>query len=243
MPDTFSVPGAPAAFATAAVEQRLELHSLANEKRAYTLGAVKLVRGQRHQVHAHTRHVERDFARGLHRVAVKPNAGLRGNAANLRDRLKRTEFVIRVHHGDQNGFRPQRAPDIIRVHHAIATDRHASDRNAPPLERLAGVQHRVMLDGRGDDMPSRSGCGLRGMPAIPPTTPKIARLSASVPPLVKTISLGRAPIRAATEARARSTAPRALWPNEWTEFGLPYSAEKYGSIAARTSGSTGVVAL
>ena len=171
---------------------------------------------------------------------MKPNASLRGDAANLLDGLEGAELVIGVHHRDQHGFRPQRAPNVVRVNHAIAADGHTSDCNAPPLERLTGVQHRVVLYGCGDDMrePFRPRA-----PGECPATPKMARLSASVPPLVKTISLGRAPMSAATEARARSTAPRALWPKEWTEFGLPYSAEKYGSIAARTSGSTGVVAL
>jgi hypothetical protein len=35
----------------------------------------------------------------------------------------------------------------------------------------------------------------------------------------------------------------AFWPNVWIEAALPNSAEKYGSIASSTSGSTGVVAL
>src|SRR5580704_1066881 len=57
-------------------------------------------------------------------------------------------------------------------------------------------------------------------------TPKMAWLSDSVPPLVKTISWGRAPISAATCSRAVSTAARARWPGVWMEEALAKSAEK-----------------
>ena len=53
------------------------------------------------------------------------------------------------------------------------------------------------------------------------TVPNSARLSASVPPLVNTISLGFAPISAATDSRAASTAARARCPGGWTEPALP----------------------
>src|SRR5579883_1922268 len=73
--------------------------------------------------------------------------------------------------------------------------------------------------------------------------PKIAWLSDSVPPLVKTISWGLAPMSAATRSRAVSTAARACWPGVWIEEALPKSADRKGSMASRTAGSTGVVAL
>lgn len=56
--------------------------------------------------------------------------------------------------------------------------------------------------------------------------PKMAWLSDSVPPLVKTISWGRAPMRAATCSRAVSTAARARWPGVWMEEALAKSPEK-----------------
>ena len=46
-------------------------------------------------------------------------------------------------------------------------------------------------------------------------TPRIARLLLSVEPLVKTISLGLAPIAAAIDCRAASTASRACQPKAW----------------------------
>jgi len=73
-------------------------------------------------------------------------------------------------------------------------------------------------------------------------TPFKAKLSASVPPPVKTISSGLAPMREATFSLASSTAALASWPNEWMLEGLPYRSVRYGSMAWTTSGWTGVVA-
>ena len=103
-------------------------------------------------------------------------------------------------------------------------------------EIFAGVQHGVVLD---RCWQSRACRGL----VEAATAPKIARLSASVPPLVKTISLGFAPISAATESRAASTAARARWPGVCTELALPKLSRRNGSMASSTAGSTGVVAL
>ena len=60
---------------------------------------------------------------------------------------------------------------------------------------------------------------------------------------MKTISSGRAPISAATSARAASTASRAARPSRLSDEGLPKRSPRYGSIASRTSAATGVVAL
>ncbi len=73
--------------------------------------------------------------------------------------------------------------------------------------------------------------------------PLIARLSDSVAPLVKTISFALAPMRSATCLRPCSTASSASQPYLWLRLAaLPKRSVKYGSIASRTRGSTGVVA-
>ena len=57
----------------------------------------------------------------------------------------------------------------------------------------------------------RAGCRSRRARAMPLS----ARLSASVPPEVKTISPGRAPRTAAARSRASSSARAARWPRSW----------------------------
>ena len=78
-----------------------------------------------------------------------------------------------------------------------AVDRQIGHLDAAALEDPARLEHGRVLEGAHD----RRGRA----PAHSPTAPKIARLSASVPLPVKTISAGRAPISAATSARPAST--------------------------------------
>ena len=90
---------------------------------------------------------------------MKTHARFGGDARDFLDRLDRAEFVIRVHHGDENGFGTQRAADFFGIDHAlrfgIAPHGHDSDVDSLPLKFLAAVQDRVMLDGRGDDVLAR----------------------------------------------------------------------------------------
>src|SRR5204862_3825835 len=69
-------PRAQAALVAAAVDLRLDAHTRlpAHVERAYALRAVDLVRGYRQQIHLQLLQVDRDLARGLHRVAVEDDA-------------------------------------------------------------------------------------------------------------------------------------------------------------------------
>ncbi len=71
--------------------------------------------------------------------------------------------------------------------------------------------------------------------------PLTARLSDSVPPEVKTISLGRQLSAWAIRSRDSSTTRRAPRPEACNELGLPTSARRE-VIASMASGSIGVVA-
>jgi hypothetical protein len=76
-----------------------------------------------------------------------------------------------------------------------------------------------------------------------PATVDSTVLLASVPEAVNTTSAGRAPSSVATRSRASSTASRAARPKAWIEDGFPQRAPSHGSMASRTRGSRGVVAL
>jgi hypothetical protein len=73
--------------------------------------------------------------------------------------------------------------------------------------------------------------------------PRIAKLSASVPPLTKMTSDVSALISLATCFRASSISDFACCPNQWIDDGLPKCSVNTGVIAATTSGRIGVVAL
>ena len=74
-------------------------------------------------------------------------------------------------------------------------------------------------------------------------SPRSASASASVPPLVKTISRGSQPSAAPHCSRARSTRARASWPGLCTLDGFANTSRSAGIIAAITAGCSGVVAL
>ena len=75
------------------------------------------------------------------------------------------------------------------------------------------------------------------------SAPRMARLSDSVPPLVNTTSAAAAPSRAATCARASSSAALACWPSRWTLEGLPKTSTDARRRASATPGASGAVAL
>ena len=82
----------------------------------------------------------------------------------------------------------------------------------------------------------------RPRPSFAYAAPMRAKLSASVAPLVKTISsASRAPIVRAMLSRASSTACRALCPKACTLLGLPNRSRWNGCMASSTRGSIGVV--
>ena len=122
----------------------------------------------------------------------------RAMRGDLGDGLNRADFVVGVHHGDQRGIGPDGAAHVVR-------DRRCHSRPTGTyrdVELLAHAQHGRMLDGGGDDMRRASA-----------QTPKIARLFASVPPLVK-INLARlAAQQSATCRRAISSRCFAICPS------------------------------
>lgn len=73
--------------------------------------------------------------------------------------------------------------------------------------------------------------------------PRMARLVDSVPPEVKTISLGWAAMKEAISSRASSTAARTSCPKRWTLEGLAQSVSWARRISAMTAGEGRVVAL
>ena len=74
------------------------------------------------------------------------------------------------------------------------------------------------------------------------SVPFSARLLASDPVAVNTISSGAAPISAATLARASSIASRAASPRPCTDDALPKRSSRNGRMASSTSGAGRVVA-
>ncbi len=92
---------------------------------------------------------------------------------------------------------------------------------------------------------STAWCSMAVHTTVPPRrscTPSTARLSASVPPLVKTTSPGSAPASSATTSRASSIARRASRAAAWAPDGLAKRSVRKASSASTAAGRMGVVA-
>src|ERR1022692_1522210 len=148
-------PRAPRTFMTSAIKHRLDLSSLANEKRAHALRRVKLVPGNRQQIASDFANINRNFPRRLHRIGVKINVSFRCNLPNLRYRLQHARLVVGEHDRNQLRIRTKRAPDIIRIDETKAIHRNECDFAPVRSKPLAGIQHSVMLNGRRNDMVTR----------------------------------------------------------------------------------------
>ena len=146
---------AQAALVAAAVEQRFEPDvrlAAADVQGADALGAVHLVGRQAEQVDAHVVHVERDFARRLHRVGVEQHAASLAQPADVADRLERADLIIRGHHADQERPLGDRRLHLLRRDPPVAIhrqDRHAEAVAFQPPQR---VEHGVMLRGDRDQV-------------------------------------------------------------------------------------------
>src|SRR5262249_40432316 len=92
--------GAEAALMMPAVEKLLNTRAAADVESANAFGAVDFVRRERKEVDAKGLNIDRNFAGGLHGIAVKPDFGLASHAANFLERLHRAELVVGVHDGN-----------------------------------------------------------------------------------------------------------------------------------------------
>src|SRR5262249_28235072 len=223
------------ALLAGAGEERGQLHAVADVERTDAFGRIELVTGDRQQIDGELVHVHRHLADRLRRIDVDKGACGARHPRDLGDRLYGPDLVLG---GGRRVAGGGVGPSVWAP--ACAATRPsgcgATRRTGWP-SRSSKRQHS-----------SVAGCSIvvvttacRSSRAL--IVPRIAILLASVPPLVKTISSARAPISAATSARACSTPSRARRPSACDDDGLPKSSRRNGSISFRTSGSTGVVAL
>jgi hypothetical protein len=63
-------------------------------------------------------------------------------------------LVVGVHDGNDHCVRPQRATQVFRIDKPLRVDRQVGRFEALLSELLNGVEDSVMLDGRGDQVPS-----------------------------------------------------------------------------------------
>ena len=83
---------------------------------------------------------------------MEENALLLADGADLRDRLHGPDLVVREHDRDQDRLLGDRVPNLLRGDAAVLIDVEVRDAEALSLQPLAGVEHRLVLGARGDDV-------------------------------------------------------------------------------------------
>jgi len=142
--------GAEATLVVAAVEKLAEARAALDEERADAFGSVELVAGEREQIELQGFDIEGNFCGGLHGVRMEVYIGFGGDTANFSERLDGAEFVVGVHHGDENGFGAKGAAELVEINKAIPINGEIADGDALLFKGLAGVENGFVFDGGGD---------------------------------------------------------------------------------------------
>ena len=99
------------------------------------------------------------MAEGLHRVGVEGDARLVGGRRQLANRLDGADLVVGEHDGGQDGVRADGRLEVLNAHESVLVHGKIGHLEALALQRLAGVKHRVVLDGARDDVAPLGGVG------------------------------------------------------------------------------------
>jgi hypothetical protein len=110
------------------------------------------VRGERRQIDVELLDVERCLAHALNGVGVQQHAALARDGADFLDGLHGADLVVGEHDRHQDGVVGDGAPHGIGIDDPRLVDAEVGDLEAFLLEALAGVEHRLVLDDRGDDV-------------------------------------------------------------------------------------------
>ena len=128
------------------------MQALADVERAHALGRVQLVAGEGEHVHVQCFYVDGHMPNGLHGVGVEQRPVRFGDLAQFGDGLDGADLVVGVHDGNDGRLRPERLFKFLRMHQPELVHRQIGDFKALLFQLLAGVQHGVVLDLRGDDV-------------------------------------------------------------------------------------------
>ena len=127
-------------------DHRPQAHPAPHEERADALRGVELVSGDRQEVDAERRHVDRHLAERLRRVGMDQRPGRAGQRRRRGDRLQRADLVLGVDQRDEPGRAVDRPREVVRVEHAVGARRHPPHAAAGALEQRAAGLGRRMLD-------------------------------------------------------------------------------------------------
>jgi hypothetical protein len=135
-----------------AMDERLELNTRTDIKRADAFRAVELVARYGQEIDTQLSSLRGDFSHRLGGIGVEDDSMLASDTTDIRDGLSGANFVIGVHHGNQDRGRRHRALHIVGVDSAEGIHRQVRDLSPNPFQKPAGIDDRGVLDLRRDDM-------------------------------------------------------------------------------------------
>src|SRR5438876_981664 len=121
-------------------------------ERADALGPVEQVRRAREKVDPHRLDVDRDLADGLSGVGMEDDPLFLRELADRGDVLDRADLIVREHDRDEDRLVRDRLLHVVDVHEAVRLHRDVRHRESLPLEPLAGIEPRPLLDRRRHDV-------------------------------------------------------------------------------------------
>lgn len=190
--------------------------------------------GEREVIDGRLAHIDGDFSDGLHGVAVEKDAPCAAELGDLGNGEEHAGFVIRPHERDASGVRRDGIFRVGERKQAVAIDGQIGDTEAHLFPATTKAKHRRVLDGARDNAPFVE-AGAQDETA----REEVAELISAHPFEIVFTGGGT------ENDNPRSTPSEALFfePKRELLDGLPQSSRKYGSLAVKTSGNTGVVAL
>ena len=104
------------------------------------------------QIHTHLLHMDRYLPQGLHCICVEQDTPLSGNGTDLCHRFYGTYLIVGAHDTDQDRIRPDGCHQLLQRYLPLPIHVQVCDLEALFLQFHAGMQHRMMLDLRSDNV-------------------------------------------------------------------------------------------
>jgi hypothetical protein len=136
----------------AAVDNCFDDLAVADDQGADPLGCADLVSADGEELAANGRHVDRQFAEGLHRVAVQRDTCGRTSCPNVSHRLHHANLVVHPHHRDQGRLFGQHIVERSEVDDPARIHRQDRLATTEALHRMRGGKRCLVFDRGSDDM-------------------------------------------------------------------------------------------
>lgn len=119
--------------------------STSNINGSNTLGAIKFVAGDTHQIDVHGIHIHGDFADSLSSISVEKDLVLAANLSNFLNGLNDTNFIVDGHDGNNGSIRADSFFELLDVDQSVGLNWEVSDVETFLLQYSARFQNTLVF--------------------------------------------------------------------------------------------------